>query len=288
MRKGTVRRLLITVGCLILGTVLTVYPFLSNYLYEHRQEQVIFQYQQEVSQLDSPRLEAAYAEAEDYNRALRDSHFTITEPFDPESVKSGAGSTYSELLNLSGDGLMGYVEIPSIEVYLPIYHGTSDYVLQNGVGHLENTSLPIGGEGTHTVLSAHSGLSDKKLFTDLILLEEGDVFYLHVLDRTLAYQVDQIQTVLPYETESLQIVSGQDYVTLVTCTPYGVNSHRLLVRGRSIPYVPEEKGTAQPLPRESQDSPWMRQYVQAVAVGTLVLVLVLVAVGILSRRRAHE
>lgn len=282
-----VRRLLITAGCLILGTVLTAYPFLSNYLYEHRQEQVIFQYQQEVEELDNPRLEEARAQAESYNQVLRESHFTITEPFDPESVQSEAGSTYSELLDLAGDGLMGYVEIPAISVYLPIYHGTSDYVLQNGVGHLENTSLPIGGEGTHAVLSAHSGLSDKKLFTDLILLEEGDVFYLHVLDETLAYQVDQIQTVLPYETESLQIVSGEDYVTLVTCTPYGVNSHRLLVRGTAIPYVPEEKEQA-PMQIVSQDSPWMRQYVQAVLVGTLVLVCVLILTGILSRRRDHE
>ena len=287
MSKRNLRRLLITAGCALVGALLMAYPFVSNFLYEHRQESVIYQYRQEIEATDNARLDEALAAAERYNDVLRESHFVITEPFDPDSAQLEEGATYFDLLNLSGDGWMGYIEIPQISVQLPIYHGTSSAVLENGVGHLENTSLPVGGAGTHAVLSAHAGLSDKKLFTDLVLLEEGDLFYIHVLDRTLAYQVDRIQVVLPHETESLQIVSGEDYVTLVTCTPYGVNSHRLLVRGTAVPYEPEEKAAAQQQAPEAQ-SPWMRQYVQAVCTGTALLLAVLLLVWALRRRRRHE
>lgn len=282
-----VRRVVITLVCVVVGLGLMVYPFLSNYLYEHRQQDVIFNYQQEVEGLEDNRVEQALADAQSYNRALQSKRFTITEPFDPEVIRSELGSDYVQVLNLGGDGLMGYIEIPAISVYLPIYHGTSEQVLSSGVGHLENTSLPIGGESTHAVLSAHSGLSDKKLFTDLVLLQEGDQFYIHVLNRTLAYQVDRIQVVLPYETQALQITTGEDYVTLVTCTPYGINSHRLLVRGTAVEYVPEQKQTQQTA-QTQQSSPWMRQYLHAVLAGTVVLLIVVLAAALLSRRRDHE
>lgn len=267
------------------GIALMAYPFVSNFLYEHRQQQVIYQYEEETNEMGDARRETALAEAEQYNQALQESHFSITDPFDPNTEKEET-EAYEQLLNLSGDGVMGFVEIPAISVYLPILHGTSDSVLQDGVGHLENTSLPVGGAGTHAVLSAHSGLSDKKLFTDLPLLVEGDLFYIHVLGRTMAYQVDQILTVLPYETDALRIVSGQDYVTLLTCTPYGINSHRLLVRGTAVPYTPQ---TEQPAAEQTQraTSQWMRQYAMAMATGLVLLACLVAVTAVLSRRRRN-
>ena len=145
------------------------------------------------------------------------------------------------MLDTDGSGRMGYLEIPSIEVYLPIYHGTSEGVLQSGIGHLGNTSLPIGGENTHAVLSGHTGLPNARLLTVLDKLQEGDQFYIHVLDEILAYEVDQIKVVEPDDISDIFIEEGEDYVTLVTCTPYGINSHRLLVRGTRVPYTEEKK-----------------------------------------------
>ena len=165
--------------------------------------------------------------AEKYNEQIKQE--SVPDAF---SVRDGeTDSTYESLLNLNGDGMMGYVEIPVIDVSIPIYHYTTDETLEKGAGHLFGSSLPVGGESTHAILSAHRGLPSAKLFTDLNLVEKGDVFYLHILDKTLAYEVDQIQTVLPEETDSLAITEGKDYVTLVTCTPYAVNTHRILVRG---------------------------------------------------------
>lgn len=280
------RRWGISAMLVLTGIGLMIYPFVSNYLYEHRQQQVIYDYEQETEAVDDARLDAAWEQAQEYNAALRDSHFTISDPFDPSQVKGTVGE-YDQLLNLTGDGVMGYIEIPAISVYLPIAHGTSDTVLQNGVGHLENTSLPVGGAGTHAVLSAHSGLADKKLFTDLTLLVEGDQFYIHTLGRTLAYQVDQILTVLPYETEALRIVPGQDYVTLLTCTPYGVNSHRLLVRGTAVPYqLGEEQAPAAEVHRPQSD--WMRQYTLAMGAGTVLLAVLILAATLWSRRKSDE
>lgn len=285
------RRWVIAGGLILGGLLLMAYPFISNFLYERQQQNVIYQYQQQTQDLDDPRLEDALDQAQAYNAALRESHFAVTDPFDPDSY-SLDNEVYTDLLNLSGDGLMGYIEIPAISVYLPIYHGTSDQVLQQGVGHLENTSLPIGGEGTHAVLSAHSGLSGKKLFTDLSLLVEGDLFYLHVLGQTLAYQVDQIRVVLPYETEDLRILPDEDLVTLVTCTPYGINSHRLLVRGTAVPYTPEPETpagqTSQPDQPERGQSVWMRQYVQAMAAGLVLLLAVFLLAEFLTRRKRDE
>lgn len=284
-RHGAARRWIITAMLVLTGIALMAYPFVSNFLYEHRQQQVIYQYEEETNEMGDARRETALAEAEQYNQALQESHFSITDPFDPNTEKEET-EAYEQLLNLSGDGVMGFVEIPAISVYLPILHGTSDSVLQDGVGHLENTSLPVGGVGTHAALSAHSGLSDKKLFTDLPLLVEGDLFYIHVLGRTMAYQVDQILTVLPYETDALRIVSGQDYVTLLTCTPYGINSHRLLVRGTAVPYTPQNE---QPAVVQTQRAPsqWMRQYAMAMATGLVLLACLVAVTAVLSRRRRN-
>ena len=162
---------------------------------------------------------------------------------------------------------MGYVVIPKIDVNLPIYHGTSEEVLQKGVGHLQNTSLPVGGESTHAVLSGHTGLSSAKLFTDLDKLEEGNIFYIKTLGETFAYEVDQIKIVEPHETSDLLIESDKDYVTLVTCTPYGINSHRLLVRGTRIPYTEEVEKEIKKEQKENVGSTWRDEYFKALAIG---------------------
>lgn len=277
--------LLIAMGIVLAGMALTAYPFVSNYFYEKEQEKIILD--MDNTDLEAADLEAEREKAEAYNTYLLEENIILTDPFDPEAFAEKSEIPYEEILNPYGNGMMGYLEIPVIDLTLGIYHGTSPHVLEEGVGHLENSSLPIGGESTHSVLSAHTGLPDKKLFTDLVLLEEGDTFYIHVLDDILAYEVDNIDVVTPEETESLCIVAGEDYVTLVTCTPYGVNSHRLLVRGTRIPYVPEEKAQAE----ESSfwtGSPWMRQYVMAIMGGILLVALLLLAGTWIGRRRQNE
>lgn len=272
-------------GIVLAGMALMLYPFVSNYLYEREQEELI----QSVdnTEMEEELLQEEWEKAEAYNSYLLEENIVLTDPFDPEAFAKQSEVSYEEILNPYGNGMMGYLEIPAIDLSLGIYHGTSPHVLEEGVGHLENSSLPIGGESTHSVLSAHTGLPDKKLFTDLVLLEKGDTFYIHVLDEILAYKVDDIEVVTPDDTESLHVVPGEDHVTLVTCTPYGVNSHRLLVRGTRIPYVPEEKAQAE----ESSfwtGSPWMRQYVMAV-IGGIILVSLLLLVGTwIGRRREHE
>lgn len=188
-----------------------------------------------MSELDAEDCDRLRAAAAEYNQNLflSGSHYEMTD----EQLEE-----YESLLNVSGDGVMGYVEIPAIDCRLPIYHGTGEDVLQVAAGHLEWTSLPVGGENTHCVISGHRGLPSAKLFTQLDQLQEGDLFYLYVLDETLAYEVDQIVTVLPDELEELEITQGADYCTLFTCTPYGINSHRLLVRGHRVE-VPETAET---------------------------------------------
>ena len=212
---------------LVAGLALLLYPVVSDYWNSLHQSQVIGSYAEAVAGLEDDSYEAMWAEAEVYNAALpRDqSRF---HPSEEEQER------YEALLNVSGDGVMGYVEIPSIEASLPIYHGTEEEILQTAIGHIEGSSLPVGGAGTHCVISGHRGLPSAKLFTDLDQLAEGDVFYLHVLDETLAYEVDQIRIVEPDDVSLLAIEEGKDLCTLVTCTPYGVNSHRLLVRGHRI------------------------------------------------------
>lgn len=277
--------LLIAMGIVLAGMALTVYPFVSNYLYEKEQEKIILD--MDNTNLEVSSLETEREKAEAYNAYLLEENIILTDPFDPEAFAEKSEVPYEEILNPYGNGMMGYLEIPVIDLTLGIYHGTSPHVLEEGVGHLENSSLPIGGESIHSVLSAHTGLSDKKLFTDLVLLEKGDTFYIHVLDEILAYKVDNIEVVTPDDTESLHVVPGEDHVTLVTCTPYGVNSHRLLVRGTRIPYVPEEKAQAE----ESSfwtGSPWMRQYVMAIMGGILLVALLLLVGTWMGRRRQNE
>ena len=261
------------------GISLLAYPAVSNLLYEKEQEELMEHYDSIVGEnLTADEQAAELQECREYNRGLLQGGVLLTDPFDMSQLDPSA-MPYAGLLNVDQEGGMAYLRIPAIDVELMIYHGTEEEVLQKGVGHLQGSSLPVGGTGTHCVLSAHTGLNDKKLFTDLDQLENGDLFYIHVLGEILAYQVDQIRVVLPEETEDLKINAQEDYVTLVTCTPYGINTHRLLVRGTRVPYE-EEREQSDETPRMGS---WLEQYRLAAFAG-LSVVLAAAAGGFLWRR----
>lgn len=234
MKKKNMLTTLLLIAVFVTGLSLVLYPSLSNYVNSLHQTREVASYAQEVQELDANLCAKLWSEAENYNRSLlaRDNAYEQTDEQE---------SQYSTLLDIGETGTMGYIEIPSLEVVLPIYHGTSDAVLQRAVGHLDWTSLPVGGINTHCVLSGHRGLPSSKLFTDLDKLIAGDVFMLQILDQTLTYEVDQILIVEPQDALALQIIEGADYCTLVTCTPYGINTHRLLVRGHRIENREEAK-----------------------------------------------
>ena len=224
----------ILIFILIAGLSLLLYPSISDYWNSFTQSKVIVDYTKQIQDLDSEKYDRILQEAYSYNESLvgRRNHYLLTEEQKEE---------YNELLNISGIGIMGYIEIPAISSTLPIYHGTSEAVLQIAVGHLEWSSLPVGGESTHCVLSGHRGLPSAKLFSDLDKIVVGDVFVLRILDEILTYEVDQILIVEPHETDALLIEEGKDYCTLVTCTPYGINTHRILVRGHRIENAEEAR-----------------------------------------------
>ena len=222
------------------GLSLLLYPFVANQWNNYRQKQSISNYEQVVSDKEAAEgidYDAERKKAEEYNEALLPcvlpDSFALAE-------SSGVDPVYMNTLNIAGDEMMGSVEIPKINIKIPIYHTTEEEVLNKGAGHLEGSSLPVGGANTHAVISAHRGLPSASLFTDLDQMKEGDHFLLHVLDETLCYEVDKISVVKPEDTSALAVEDGQDLVTLLTCTPYGVNTERLLVRGHRVPYVEEE------------------------------------------------
>lgn len=211
------------------------YPFIARFYNERVQGMVAVEYENETEKKNEETRLAEWEEADKYNQSLASgTGQAIRDIFED---KTWDHSEYDALLNTGKDGVMGLIEIPKIHVTLPVYHGTSEDVLQKGAGHLEGTSLPVGGTDTHTVLSAHRGLPEKKMFTNLDQLEAGDVFYIHVLGEILAYEVTSVETVRPDETEPLKICAGKDMATLLTCTPYGINTHRMYVHGERIPYV---------------------------------------------------
>ena len=225
------------------GLSLLLYPFIANQWNNHRQKQLIGNYESVISDKEAAGnidYAAEMKKAEAYNDALLPS--ILPDSFAVADASTETDSSYEDSLNIAGDGMMGIVEIPKIAIKLPIYHGTGDEVLQKAAGHLEGSSLPIGGESTHAVISAHRGLPSASLFTDLDQLEIGDHFLIHVLDETLCYEVDQILVVDPEDTSALAVEDGEDLVTLLTCTPYGVNTQRLMVRGHRVPY--EEQAVA--------------------------------------------
>lgn len=234
---------IIFVMIFLAGLSLLLYPLVANQWNNHRQKQLISNYESVVADKEAAGnidYAAEMKKAEAYNDALLPS--ILPDSFAVADASTETDSSYEDSLNIAGDGMMGIVEIPKIAIKLPIYHGTGDEVLQKAAGHLEGSSLPIGGESTHAVISAHRGLPSASLFTDLDQLEIGDHFLIHVLDETLCYEVDQILVVDPEDTSALAVEDGEDLMTLLTCTPYGVNTQRLMVRGHRVPY--EEQAVA--------------------------------------------
>ena len=272
MRKHASTMILILI--LVVGLSLMLYPSLSNWWNEAHQSRAIAAYSQEVSKLDENRYDELWQQAWEYNRSLvgRENVYLLDDSQMAE---------YERLLDVSGMGIMGYIEIPSLKVSLPIYHGTEESVLQVAVGHLEWTSLPVGGESTHCVLSGHRGLPSAKLFTDLDRLVVGDRFRLGVLDQVLTYEVDQILIVEPQDTEALLIEEGKDLCTLVTCTPYSINTHRLLVRGHRVETEKDAKNV-----RVTSDAIQIEPYLVAPVVAAPILLVLLL--GLLIPRRRNK
>lgn len=268
------------VAIVLAGLTLLLYPVISNMLFRSSQQELIDYYNEHISELPENQIDSMLEDCIEYNANLLESRVKLTDPFDTEATEMDE-HPYIDLLNNNGDGAMGSIEIPSINCRLVIYHYTDADVLAKGIGHLQGTSLPVGGKGTHCVLSGHTGTADKEFFTNLDQLNEGDVFYLHVLGQTLAYMVESKSVVLPTQTDGLYIESGRDLVTLVTCTPYGVNSHRLLVRGTRVDY--EEALKVQEKTENVIVNTWISQYLYAVLIGVLLSAVVVVAIVVAYR-----
>ena len=270
------KRWILAAACGAVALGLLLYPLVGELLSEKYHSDIETSYTAAIEDTDKTELTAQRQAAEQYNAML--SGTTIT-----EGGASAPPLAYAQQLTVGG--VMAYVDIPKINVYLPVQHGTDADTLEKSVGHVVGTSLPVGGESTHAVLSAHSGMASSKLFSDIDQLAVGDTFYIHVLGEVLAYEVDAIHTVLPTDTHLLQIEDGKDYVMLVTCTPFGINTHRLLVRGHRVPYVPEQEATA--AAEKPAASSWTRHYLTGLGIG---LGAVAVAGGggyFLVRRHRH-
>ena len=276
------RSTIIAVLAIIAGLSLILYPTVSNILKTIAYNRAIEGFQYSMETLDDALYDEIMAQARDYNARQADREYIML-PFDDVDEED----YYSQLV-IPGTDVMGYVVIPKINVSLPIYHGTSDEVLEAGVGHLMGSSLPVGGDGTHSVLSGHSGLPSARLFTDLDQLVEGDTFTIRVLREVLTYEVDDIQIVLPNESAILQIEPDQDYCTLLTCTPYGVNTHRLLVRGHRIPTPEEELAQVAPPPEEQGFRWWIAALAGAIAVALAAVLAVVIRRRRRRRRRRRK
>lgn len=284
MKRTTIMILAVILFMASLG--LTFYPIISNRVNAHYASKIHTAYEKVIQQADNTALLVAKKLAIAYNEAITPG--AAGEAYSKPALLE-ASKNYEAQLNITGDGIMGYVEIPKIGVQLPIYHGTGADSLERGVGHLLGSSLPVGGDSTHTILTGHSGMATQKMFSDLPQLEVGDVFYLKVLGETLAYQVDQIHTVLPHDTTYLGIEQNRDLCTLVTCTPFGVNTHRLLVRGTRIPYE-EAEIIVEATREEVVESTWEQHYLKGIIIG-LDIVLAAGIVGVVVwfiRERRHE
>ena len=268
-RKTTILTASILVFLTALG--ITLYPIISNYVNQKYASKIYTEYEEMIQNVDDTSLKDARRLAEQYNNAL-----APVSAYEQESL-SEASQNYDTLLNMGGNGIMGYVEIPSIQVNLPIYHGTDSETLERGIGHLLGSSLPIGGASTHSVLSGHSGLAGQKMFTDLLQVKEGDVFYLHVLGETLAYQVVSLNTVLPYDTSLLGITPDADLCTLITCTPLAVNTHRLLVTGERIPYESAQEIQAEMQQETTEvESVWEQEYLHGLYIALAIVLLLMI------------
>lgn len=261
---------------LMIGISLLLYPTISDYWNSFHQSRAIAGYAEAVAEMDTVDYEKIWNDAVEYNKELqtRSNHWFLTEEQQEE---------YESMLNVSGNGIMGYIEIPSIKVSLPIYHGVDEGILQVAIGHIEGSSLPVGGKGSHCVISGHRGLPSAKLFMDLDQLAEGDIFMLRVLDETLTYEVDQILIVEPSDMSSLEFDEEKDYCTLVTCTPYGINSHRLLVRGHRVANLEESEEI-----RVTADAQQIDPVLITPALAGILLVLLLLGTFVWNRVRSRR
>lgn len=273
----------------VAGFLLLTYPTISDQWNTYRQNQLISSYEETVSTMEPEDFSEEWEKARAFNDTLAENNI-YGDVFAGED-EDLEDTEYWSVLNAAGDGVMGYISIPKINVKLSIYHGTSDDILQTGVGHLDGTKLPIGGESTHCVLAAHRGLPSARLFTDIDQLEKGDRFYIHVLDEVLAYEVDQIYDMVDKDDmetleSAMSIVDGEDHVTLFTCTPYGVNTHRLLVRGVRVPYEGEEDIAA--TPTESMVRAVQDYYMLYLVLGMSVTLLVILILRCLIRPKRRK
>ena len=269
--------------CFLAALGIMLYPAVSNYVNEKYRSEIQTAYEEVIQQTDNEKLFEIRERASIYNQTIIPGN-----TFTQEAVEA-ASEDYLTQLDPSGNGIMGYVEIPQIDTYLPIYHGTEAETLERGTGHLIGSSLPIGGESSHSIITGHSGLASQRMFTDLEQLQEGDVFYLHILGEVLAYQVFYTEPVLPHDTSRLSITQGEDYCTLITCYPTGINTHRLLVQGTRIPYeVAQEVQEVLEQTGEPQTSNWEEQYLLGILFGILAALMVaLIAVLIVQYRRKY-
>lgn len=283
--KRNILPILFAVLCFLFAVCIMLYPAVSSYVNEKYQSEIHTAYSEQLGQADNTELQRIRELAIAYNEAIVPG--AISSEAYSQAALLAASEDYDSQLNVTGSGIMGYVDIPKIGVYLPIYHGTGSDSLERGVGHLLGSSLPVGGDSTHTILTGHSGMASQRLFTDLENMELGDVFYLDVLDERLAYRVDQIRTVLPNDTSYLNIAEGEDYCTLVTCTPIGINTHRLLVRGTRIPYEEVQNMQVESEAEATEgSSAWEEQYLLGILLGILgaLVIALIVTLTILTRR----
>ncbi len=275
-------------ACLLLAAGLILYPILGNALAEKNKSLVMTEYSRAVEEMTDARVEEMLAAADEYNAALSPISVSADGVYSLSGL-TAAQEQYDEILAVNESGVMGQLEIPELDIRLPIYHGTDGSTLEKGVGHLLGSSFPVGGEGTHAVLTGHSGLSREKMLTDLEKMKVGDRFFLHVLDRTLAYEVQDIFTVLPDDTSHLSIQQDEDMCTLITCTPYGVNTHRLLVQGYRVFYEPEAVSAAATdvTGGESRVSSWQQQYFDGIYYG-VILADTVVLVWVIARETHRD
>lgn len=260
------------IAFVLLSFCLACYPFISDYLAEQSQQSDVASYANAVENTDGQELQKAYQAAVEYNENLLGN--IVADPFNAAASSQATNSDYQTQLSVGGE-IMATLEVPAIDLKLPIYHGTSDEVLKKGAGHLPQTSLPVGGESTHAVITGHTGMPAAKLFSDLNKMQVGDRFYIYVLGKTLTYKVDKIYVIEPDDTKSLRVYEGKDYVTLITCTPFGVNSHRLLVRGIRIT---DDKNADADIPESTTPkrvSTWSEKYTYAVLTETGIMITAL-------------
>lgn len=279
-----VKKILVT---LFIGAslVMMFYPWISNFVNQHQADITADNYKKKEKSLSEEQKEEMWKKAQMYNADLAENQVELTDPFVESKSAIKSGLIYNNLLNIDKSGMMCYLEIPCINVNLPVFHGTAASTLERGIGHLEGSSLPVGGKSTHAVLTGHTGLNNAKLFTDLTEVKEGDLFFLHTLGKDLAYRVIGTEVVLPEETQDLLIRKGKDLVTLITCTPYGVNSHRLFVTGIRTKYTPEEKENAKD--DRSKDSQWMNEYKKAAIIGLAIALAVIILLKGFSKVKEH-